>query len=123
MRALLGIAELHSMMASSMQAARRSAVSSSWANAKVGRPKSRPAIAHTLLRVPIIEDVPYVNTNICVRRGVRIDVWELSDPLAGSYHGRAMIALRNSLKYDSTVCEFAAGAKAMSDEPLKGVGI
>jgi hypothetical protein len=35
MRALFGIAELQSMMASAMQAARRSGVSSSWATATV----------------------------------------------------------------------------------------
>jgi hypothetical protein len=37
MRALFGIAEVHSKMASAMHAARLSAVSSSWANATVGR--------------------------------------------------------------------------------------
>jgi hypothetical protein len=35
MRPLLGIAELHSIMASAMQAARRSAVASSWADAAI----------------------------------------------------------------------------------------
>lgn len=55
MRDLLGIAELQSMIASTMQAVRRSAVSSSWANAKVGRPRSTPAAASTLLRVLIMK--------------------------------------------------------------------
>jgi hypothetical protein len=55
MRALFGIAELQSMMASPMQAARRSAVSSSWANATVGSaPRSKPAAPSTLLRILIM---------------------------------------------------------------------
>src|SRR5262245_397336 len=52
MRALLGIAELHSMMASTMQAARRSAVASSWADAAVGsKPTSSAAVASNPLRI------------------------------------------------------------------------
>jgi len=55
MRALFGIAELHNIRASPMQAARRAAVSSSCANAEVGStPTSKPATATIPLRVLII---------------------------------------------------------------------
>ena len=59
MSALFGIAELQSMMASTMQAARRSAVSSSWANATVGSvPTSKPAAVIILLRSLIMTVFP-----------------------------------------------------------------
>src|SRR5262249_26527829 len=52
MRALLGIAELHSVSASIMQAERRSAVASSWADATVGSAAtSTPAAASKQLRI------------------------------------------------------------------------
>jgi hypothetical protein len=55
MRALFGIAELHSMTASAMQAARRAAVASSWANAAVGiAPMSKPAAASISMGILIM---------------------------------------------------------------------
>jgi hypothetical protein len=55
MRALFGIAEVHNIRASPMQAARRAAVSSSCANAAVGStPTSKPATATIPLRILII---------------------------------------------------------------------
>jgi hypothetical protein len=55
MRALFGIAELHNIRASPMQATRRAAVSSSCANAAVGStPMSKPATATIPLRILII---------------------------------------------------------------------
>jgi hypothetical protein len=55
MRALFGIAERHSMTASAMQAARRAAVASSWANAAVGiPPMSKPAAASISMGILIM---------------------------------------------------------------------
>jgi hypothetical protein len=56
MRALFGIAELQSMMASAIQATRRSGVSSSWAIATVvgSAPKSKPTTASTPMRILIM---------------------------------------------------------------------
>ena len=69
MRALFGIAELHNIRASPMQAARRAAVSSSCANAAVGStPTSKPATATIPLRIPIITISQGMDTR-CVRLG------------------------------------------------------
>jgi hypothetical protein len=55
MRALFGIAELHNIRASAMQAARRAAVSSSCANDAVGStPTNKPATATIPFRILII---------------------------------------------------------------------
>ena len=55
MRALFGIAELHSIIASPMQAARRAAVASSWASAAVGStPMSKPTAASIPLQLLIM---------------------------------------------------------------------
>src|SRR6266851_6346643 len=55
MRALFGITELQSMTASPMQAARRSAVASSWATATVGSAaRSKPAVASNPLRILVM---------------------------------------------------------------------
>ena len=63
MRALFGIAELQSMMASAMHAARRSGVSASWASATVDKAAVSKAVPVSIaMQILMMLDLPAAQT-------------------------------------------------------------